>query len=702
MRPLILFAFFLSLCSDRVKAQGYCHPSYETAGAFSDFIRSFAMGGIDNQNSGPSEPTGYSDYTYSGADRITSVVPGGVYTASVTTGSPDVTDSCFIWLDVDHDFTYEPEELLVRSGFWPGDSTVDVDFVIPEDTPNGYTGMRVMLAADGDPPEPCGAFERGETEDYTLVIDDGSSCLPVFGVQASTGYYVSGVTVEDLQWTSPIAPYWGYTDHLAVGAHLRAGETSQMTITAGSASGPQLIQVWVDWDYGNFTASELVGGGIAYSPFSDIMVDITPPGEFPGIPVMYAILRVASCDTGFVDPCTDGWDNGGSAVDLTIAVGHDGWPCLPLQGHGTEGGHLFGSFTLQGTPYSTSHSYPYYSTGLQGFQHFHPGALVHTIIASGGYAPENYTLSMDIDHNGELTGPEENLGSVQSVGPNEYLPLDVTIPATCPLGQYVLRLRSNDAANDSIPDQCSNSTHGETLDLVVVVEDPDGPCIPTTYVGTLNGDFIDGVRLGAIQNMGSGAVSGPAYHDHPGLSTDLLVGSVDTLFVTGGEQPEDDYTAWVDHNNDEVLWDEGECIGTVHISSSYAEGSIIFTVPPDTPLGYKRLRVRGAALQYDVCNNYLVYGEMEDYRVNIVSSTGVGMYPTYGLSVRTAEDGARLVCGDEWIGAEYTLIDAAGHLVASGRLTPERAISQNLALTKGIYAVRITSDERRALVRFAW
>ncbi|MFZ1616925.1 MAG: M43 family zinc metalloprotease, partial [Flavobacteriales bacterium] len=43
---------------------------------------------------------------------------------------------------------------------------------------------------------------------------------------------------------------------------------------------------------------------------------------------------------------------------------------------------------------------------------------------------------------------------------------------------------------------------------------PGGPCIPIATVGTGEGDFINSVILGGINNSNSGSTSGPTYHDY--------------------------------------------------------------------------------------------------------------------------------------------------------------------------------------------
>jgi len=81
-----------------------------------------------------------------------------------------------------------------------------------------------------------------------------------------------------------------------------------------------------------------------------------------------------------------------------------------------------------------------------------------------------------------------------------------------------------------------------------------GYCIPTAASGTGEGDFINSVQLGAINNQNSGGTTAPTYTNFSASnSTNLVRGTQYTLTVQGGTYQPDHYTAWIDHDQDEVF-----------------------------------------------------------------------------------------------------------------------------------------------------
>jgi len=146
-------------------------------------------------------------------------------------------------------------------------------------------------------------------------------------------------------------------------------------------------------------------------------------------------------------------------------------------------------------------------------------------------------------------------------------------------------------------------------------------CTPVYTTGTADGDYINGVTVGAIANTGSGAaITGVGYSDYTALSSDLTVGSTYTMTLDNNPSWSQTYTAWIDYDQDEVF-ETTEVLGGVGLSAG-ASGTVTFTVPVGTPGGSTRMRVRciypsGLAIPQDPCLS-ANYGEAEDYTINIV------------------------------------------------------------------------------------
>lgn len=154
-------------------------------------------------------------------------------------------------------------------------------------------------------------------------------------------------------------------------------------------------------------------------------------------------------------------------------------------------------------------------------------------------------------------------------------------------------------------------------------------CIPTSSSGTNDGDYIDGVVLGSINNTGSGSQGGPSYNNFTAMSTVLEAGGTYSLSITGGSYSPDHYAAWIDYDGDGAF-SPGEKLGEFTSSAGGQTQGINFTVPGSVDPGSTVMRVRGVyhlggePSPTDPCYNY-AYGETEDYTVIISSPAQVSL-----------------------------------------------------------------------------
>lgn len=124
-------------------------------------------------------------------------MPNTEYDLVVTSGPH--ADMYYAWVDFNGNGDFDAPELpgLEQSG---GQfEQVTITFTRPGNARIGYTGLRVMCLDIFTPtPDPCGAYELGETEDYAVLIDDGAPCTPLFSEGTSEGDYFEGVDLEDM------------------------------------------------------------------------------------------------------------------------------------------------------------------------------------------------------------------------------------------------------------------------------------------------------------------------------------------------------------------------------------------------------------------------------------------------------------------------------------------------------------------------
>lgn len=178
---------------------------------------------------------------------------------------------------------------------------------------------------------------------------------------------------------------------------------------------------------------------------------------------------------------------------------------------------------------------------------------------------------------------------------------------------------------------------------------PTGYCIPTSTFGTGDGDFINAVALGSINNLNSGGTDGPSYTDYSATQgTTLFRGSGYTITIQSGDYTPDHYAAWIDLDQDQVF-EVSEKLGEFTNTAAGSSGSITFTVPAGATLGDTRLRVRGVyhgngePSPTDPCFNY-AYGETEDYRITIANAPQGYCIPTstFGTGDGDFIDGVQL------------------------------------------------------------
>ncbi len=143
-------------------------------------------------------------------------------------------------------------------------------------------------------------------------------------------------------------------------------------------------------------------------------------------------------------------------------------------------------------------------------------------------------------------------------------------------------------------------------------------CIPTYITGSGSGDYLSRVELGDIVNV-TGALPAPYYYFYNLLSTDLTIGTSNTISVKVGTYVSNNgFAAWIDYNQDGVFV-ASEKLGEVTGLLAAATGNVTFTVPATATEGVTRLRVREVwnTVSIDPCLEY-GFGETEDYNVNIV------------------------------------------------------------------------------------
>jgi hypothetical protein len=179
-------------------------------------------------------------------------------------------------------------------------------------------------------------------------------------------------------------------------------------------------------------------------------------------------------------------------------------------------------------------------------------------------------------------------------------------------------------------------------------------------------EYISNVTVGTINNSSGCSVGG--YADYSDISTDMMIGQSYPISVTNGQPYNEDYCGiWVDWNNNGSFYDENE---TIMISNTMTDDTYYSTItpPPGTPVGSVRMRIRITYNYNETCGitnygkiyvdpcGFTDYGEVEDYTINVLSSSygslsGYVTDPTVGPI-----EGARVFSG-----SYEAFTDAAGY-----------------------------------------
>ena len=151
-------------------------------------------------------------------------------------------------------------------------------------------------------------------------------------------------------------------------------------------------------------------------------------------------------------------------------------------------------------------------------------------------------------------------------------------------------------------------------------------CETSNGLGTIEGDFVDGVQLGSINNTGTGSIGGSAYTNYSTqFSSTLSRNGQYMASITSGEFSVNVLSAWIDFDQN-GSFDPDELIGSFDTNSPYETTDLPFTVPADAVLGNTLMRVRTTYLpgppppSLDPCIAY-DYGETEDYGIVINANT---------------------------------------------------------------------------------
>lgn len=233
----------------------------------------------------------------------------------------------------------------------------------------------------------------------------------------------------------------------------------------------------------------------------------------------------------------------------------------------------------------------------------------------------------------------------------------------------------------------------------------NGPCIPTSIIGTAEGDYVDGVQLADIANTASGSSTGASYQDYTSINTSLIRGEAYTLLITSGDYTSNILGAWIDLDQNDVFGTE-EQIASSFTTSAFETQAFTFTIPANATLGNTVLRVRcvypddGEPTTAEPCANY-TWGETEDY--GILIETNVGLPAEVRLDAQVFPNPAHdqlTIELPEGGSTRLRIRDPQGRTIRD-QVTFDKTVQLDVSsLASGQYLVWISHGHRSQLIRF--
>ncbi|WP_271767763.1 M14 family zinc carboxypeptidase [Aquimarina algiphila] len=257
---------------------------------------------------------------------------------------------------------------------------------------------------------------------------------------------------------------------------------------------------------------------------------------------------------------------------------------------------------------------------------------------------------------------------------------------------YTFSVKARDAAG--------NTSSSSDIINVTTVETTITYC---TSTGTnVSFEYIDYVEIGGIANS---TVANGGYGDFTSLVGSIGYGA-NTIILSAGfanTAYREHFSVWIDYNQDGVF-DTTEQIVS-NSSNSSANQSFNFDVPNTASSGNTRMRV---SMKYSTasgaCDTF-TYGEVEDYTINISTSTlskennltQLGMNDIF-LYPNPIEQGVLFIKGIHQKDVAFRIVNYIGQTVMRDKLSEDNINVTNLP--EGMYILEVNTGQKTIAKRF--
>lgn len=478
----------------------YCVPTASSGTASGDYINSLAVNNL-NVVTGASSSPYYSNYTGFGGVWQANLTTGNFYSAAIGAGSY-VTEYYTMWIDYNNDGDFNDfNEELGEVASTVANQTVYIDFTVPIGTSIGSKRLRIRCSdITGGNLDPCTNYSYGETEDYTVIIENpvtNNYCVPVPTLGTSDNDFINSVIIGSInnQNTGALnGP--SYNDYTFLSTNLQQSSNYNLTVQGGTYP-TDYYAVWIDYNQDNdfIDAGEKLGEFQTSAAMQNLNFNFSvPPTAALGATTMR--VRCAAAAPA-MDPCTN--YSYGETEDYTINITSGSGPA-PYCEAGLHGFNcditdaIDDVYLLNSTLLNTGTG----CNGLTGTAYTlwpASGNTTATVLRNQTYtlgvtSTTTSIISVWFDWNDDgVFGTNEWYQVTTSSTANVAAEIIITVPNNAVLGQTRMRVRSRliNNPNASI-DPCTYFGSGETEDYVLTVS--NASCLPPTAI--ISGAFTSG------------------------------------------------------------------------------------------------------------------------------------------------------------------------------------------------------------------
>ena len=473
----------------------YCTPTY-TYGCSYDYIDDIIIADLVHTNTGCSAGA-YGDYT----NMIANLTQGATHTFEISTTYAN--ESVSMWIDWDDNGIFEVSEKIIDNFNCPSANVLhSTTFTLSPVVPAAYHRIRVRLAYNTNPADPCANYLYGETHDYTAFVNPyvGSCNLSASAIITEEFNNQQDGAI-DLSVNGGTAPFTFLWSNFEITEDISGLYANLYSVTITDAAGCVFdTSFTVPANYCNLSVQAMadetisIGDSVQLNP---IVVGGTAPFTYYWSPSMaisdpFALNPWVSpvATTTYTIYVTDANNcQASQSVNVNVNVNNPQY-CTPSYTQGCSLGDYIDDITIADLVHTNTGCSPNaYGDYTNMIANLTQGAT-HNFEITCGYSNQWVSMWIDWNDNYIFEANEQIFDSLVCSQSNTTYTTSFTLSPVVPAAYHTIRVRTRYNSNPADP--CATYNYGETHD----------------YMGFVNplvqNEFIPILGLGS-ENMGTAA-----------------------------------------------------------------------------------------------------------------------------------------------------------------------------------------------------